>query len=267
MRLLPFTLPATLFATLLAAPVPATAQDRPFCADRPGLGTPACTLSPGTIQLEAGLADGTRDEAGGVKTFQVQIADTLVRVGLTNQMEAQVAFTPFGTVKTEIGPFAERRSGVGDLRLFLRRNLLSPDGSGTSLAIMPGVTLPTGGDAIGQGTTSFSLLIPFGTPLPGGFSFGATPEIGAAADSDGSGRHLAFGSVVGVSHGIGPVGVTAELSVFRDDDPAGRTTQSLAALSAAWQPADDWQLDLGTAFGLNRDTADSRVYFGVVRRF
>ena len=229
--------------TLIAAP--AAAQERPFCADRPGLGTPACTLSPGTVQIETGLADGTRDDTDGVEVFQLQVADTFVRVGLTDRLEAQVAFTPYGTVRTEVGPFADRRSGVGDLRLFLRRNLLSPDGSGTSLAIMPGVTLPTGGDAIGQGTTSLSLLIPFGTPLPGGFSFAATPEIDAAADADGDGRHLAFGSVVGVSHGIGPVGVTAELSVFRDDDPLGRTTQSLAALSAAWQPADDWQLDLG----------------------
>lgn len=91
----------TAFA-LLAVPV--AAQDRPFCANRPGLGTPVCTLSPGTGQLETGLAHGTRDE-------------------------------------------------------------------------------------------------------------------------------------------------------------------SLAALSTAWQPGDDWQLDLGTAFGLNRDTADTRLYFGVVKRF
>lgn len=243
------------FLVLIAAP--AAAQDRPFCADRPGLGTPACTLLPGTLQVETGLLDGTRDDTDGVETFQLIVADTLVRVGVTDRLEAQVVFTPYGTVRTEIGPFADRRSGVGDVSLFVRRNLMSPDGSGTSLAIMPGVTLPTGGDAIGQGTTSFSLLIPFG----------ATPQIDAAADADGSGRHLAFGSVVGVSRGIGPVGVTAELSVVRDDDPAGRTTQSLAALSAASQPVDDWQLDLGTAFGLNRDTADSRVYFGLVRRF
>lgn len=256
-----------LLPILAVIAAPAVAQERPFCADRPGLNTPACTLSPGTVQVETGLADGTRNESGGVETFQLLVADTLVRVGVTDRLEAQVAFTPFGTVRTEFRPFAERRSGVGDLRVFVRRNLLSPDGSGTSLAIMPGVTLPTGGDAIGQGTTSFSLLVPFGTPLPGGFAFGATPEVDAAADADGSGRHLAFGSVVGVSHGVGPVGVTAELAVFRDDDPLGRTTQSLAALSAAWQPADNWQLDLGSAFGLNRDTADSRVYFGVVKRF
>lgn len=88
-----------------------------------------------------------------------------------------------------------------------------------------------------------------------------------AVAQDGSGQHPAFGSVVDVSRGVRPVGVTAELSVFRDDDPAGRTTQSLAALSTAWQPGDDWQLDLGTAFGLNRDTADTRLYFGVVKRF
>ena len=250
---------------LIAAP--AVAQERPFCADRPGLNTPPCTLSPGTVQPEIGLGDLTRDRSNGVRTDTLVVADSVVRIGLADHLEAQVGWTAFGRVTTRFAGVRDRVSSTGDVLLSLRRNLMNPDGSGTAVALMGTVVLPTGGDAIGQGTTSFRALVPFSTGLPGGFGLAATPEVDAAADADGSGRHLAYGSVVGVSHGVGPVGVTAELSVFRDDDPLGRTTQSLAALSAAWQPADDWQLDLGTAFGLNRDTPDSRVYFGVVRRF
>ena len=258
MRLIPLL-------ALLAAPV--GAQGRPFCVDRPGLNTPPCTLSPGMVQPEIGLGDLTRDRVDGVRTDTLVLADSLVRVGLTDRLEAQAGWTAFGRVATRFAGRRERASSTGDVSLSLRRNLINPDGSGTSVAVMATAVLPTGGDAIGQGTTSFALRVPVSTDLPGGFSLAATPEVDAAADADGGGRHLALGSVVGLSHDIGPFGVTAELSVFRDDDPLGRTTQSLAALSAAWQPADDWQLDLGTAFGLDRDTADSRVYVGVARRF
>ena len=201
------------------------------------------------------------------RTDTLTLASPVVRLGLTDSLEAQVGWTAYGRVTTRFAGLRDRQSSTGDVLLSLRQNLKNPDGSGTSLALMGTVVLPTGGDAIGQGTTSVRLLAPLSIPLPAGFGFAATPEIDAAADADGNGRHVAFGSVVGLSHAVGPIGVAAELSVFRDDDPAGHTTQSLAALSAAWQPADDWQLDLGSAFGLNRDTADSRVYFGVTRRF
>lgn len=257
-----------LLPLLLAAPVVAQdAQERPFCADRPGLNTPPCTLSPGVVQAEVGLGDLTRDRVDGARTDTLLLGTPVVRVGLTDSLEAQVGWTAFGRATTRFAGVRDRRSSTGDVTLSLRQNLMNPDGSGTSFALMGTVVLPTGGDAVGQGTTSFILLVPFGTPLPGDFAFAATPTVQAAADADGDGTHLAYGSVVGVSRGIGPIGVAAELSFLRDNDPAGHTTQSLAALSGAWQPAPDWQLDLGTAIGLNRDTADSRVYFGVTRRF
>ena len=256
-----------LLLTLALLAAPAAAQERPFCADRPGLNTPPCTLSPGTVQAEVGLGDLTRDRSGGTRTDVLTLAFPVIRAGLTPTLEAQLSWAAFGRVTVRGPGGRDRVSSTGDVLLSLRQNLMNPDGSGTSVAVMGTVVLPTGGDAIGAGTAGFRLLAPVSTGLPGGFGLAATPEVDAAPDADGRGRHLAFGSVLGLSHPVGPVGVTAELSVFRDDDPLGRTTQSLAALSAAWQPADDWQLDLGSAFGLNRDTADARVYFGVTRRF
>jgi hypothetical protein len=35
----------------------ARADERDFCADRPGKATPSCTLDPGRFQIEAGLFD------------------------------------------------------------------------------------------------------------------------------------------------------------------------------------------------------------------
>jgi len=50
-------------------------------------------------------------------------------------------------------------------------------------------------------------------------------EIDAAVNENGSGRHLAYGSVVSVSAPLaGEHSATAEIEVSNDDDPSGVTT-------------------------------------------
>lgn len=246
---------AVLLLAFLASP--AWAQDglRDFCADRPGLGTPACTLDPGHVQVELGLADWTRDRP------DVFVAgDLLVRIGLGSHTEAQLGWTAFG--------HAAGHGGTGDVTLALRQNLVSPDGSGTTLAIMPYATLPTGGRTIGGGDWSAGVRMPFGFSLSPAVSIAFTPDIEAAVDEDRNGRHLAYGSVAGISAELGDdVSVTAELSLTRDEDPAGHSTEALAGLSLAWTPSHNLQLDAGANVGLNQASPDVEFYAGISRRF
>lgn len=241
----------------LAAASPAWGEDglRDFCADRPGLGTPACTLDPGHVQVELGLIDWTEDRP------DVLVAgDVLVRVGLGAHTEAQLGWTVFG--------HAAGQSGTGDVTLALRQNLLSPDGSGTTLAIMPYATLPTGGRTIGAGDWSAGVKVPFAFSLSPAVSIAFTPEIEAAVDADRDGRHLAYGGVAGISAGLGgEVSATAELSLTRDQDPAGHSTEALAGLSLAWTPAPNLQLDAGANLGINQAAPDVELYAGISRRF
>ena len=53
---------------LAALPAAARAGEREFCPDRPGLGTPACTIDAGRAAIEVGLADWTREEEAGTRT-------------------------------------------------------------------------------------------------------------------------------------------------------------------------------------------------------
>ena len=55
-----------LLAALAASASPAVAEQRDFCAERPGQTTPPCTLSPGTLMIETGLIDWSRstDDSG-----------------------------------------------------------------------------------------------------------------------------------------------------------------------------------------------------------
>lgn len=254
----------------LVVVVPAGAQERrDLCPDRPGLGTPACTVDDGDIVLEIGIGDWTRDRDGSLQTDIMVAGDALLRVGLTPSLEAQIGWTALGRVRERdraLGMVATR-TDIGDVTIALRQNLRNPDGSGFSVAAMPYVTLPVGGQSIGAGDWGAGLLLPASVEL-GGASLGLTPQLAAATDGDGKGRHLAYGATAGVGFGVSDnLSMAIEFAAVRDRDPAGHATELLGGISAGWQPDDDSQWDIGANIGLNDDSPDMQLYLGFVQRF
>ena len=261
---------STMLVAALAAATPALAEEgRELCPDRPGLGTPACTVDAGAVVLEVGLADWTLDGNEGGRTDNWAFGDALLRAGLTPSLEVQVGWTMLGHVRERDRATGERtaRTRTGDVTLALRQNLRSPDGSGFSLAVMPYATLPLGGESVGAGDWGAGLVVPVSFEL-GALSLGLTPHVDAAVDADGDGRHLAYGSVAGLGFGLSDaVSAAVELSLTRDRDPGGHATEALAGASLGWQPDADSQWDVGVNAGLNRDSPDLQLYAGYVRRF
>jgi hypothetical protein len=256
-------------AAALAASTGAQAQGvREFCPDRPGLGTPPCTMDPGHVAVEIGLAEWTLERSAGERTDTLALGETLVRVGLTDNLEAQVGWTAYGHVRERGASGRSSDSGVGDVTVALRRNLANPDGSGFSVALMSYATLPTGNAVLGAGDWSAGLLVPVSYDLPHGLQLGFTGQVEAAVDEDRHGRHLAYGGIAGLSADLTKtVSATAELSALRDEDPSGHSTELLAGLSAAWMAKDDLQLDVGANIGLNEAAPDVQLYAGVSKRF
>jgi hypothetical protein len=257
-------------AAALTAAVPAWASEtRELCPDRPGLGTPACTVDGGAVVLEVGVADWTLDKAGDSRSDSWAFGDALLRAGLTPSLEVQLGWTMLGHVRERDRVTGERmeRTRTGDVTLALRQNLRSPDGSGFSLALMPYATLPLGGEGVGAGDWGAGLIVPVSFEL-GAVSLGLSPHVDAAVDADGDGRHLAYGSVAGLGFGLSDtLSAAVELSLTRDRDPAGQATEALAGLSLGWQPGPDSQWDIGVNAGLNRDSPDIQLYAGYARRF
>lgn len=262
----------TILAFVAALLTTGTAQSqelRPFCPDRPGLGTPACTIDPGRVAIEMGALDWTVERDAATRTDTLVTGDILVRAGLSQTIEAQLGWTAFGGVRSrDLATGAIRRDrGTGDVTLALRGNLANPDGSGNSIAVMPFVTLPTGGPAIGAGDWGGGLIVPMSFALSDALSLSVTPRVEAAVDGDGKGRHAAYGSVIGLSASLtDALNATAEFQAMRDDDPAGRSTQALASLSLGWQPRDNLQFDIGAVGGLNAASPDFELYVGMAVR-
>lgn len=246
----------------------AAAQDREYCPDRPGLDTPACTIAPGRISVETSLADWTRDDQPGSREDTILFGDTLVRVGVSDTIEARIGFTSFGHDRMRDSTGVESVNGIGDVSLGMKANLHHPDGSDLSVAVLPFVTLPVGRSSIGAGDWGAGFLVPVTYELSDTVSLDLTPEIDAAVDEDGNGRHLAYSSTAGLSVKVSKAFIlTGEVQALRDNDPDRHATQALAALSLAWMAGDDLQFDLFGAAGLNDDTPDARLYAGISRRF
>lgn len=259
-------------AALLLLPFVAQAQDkdRDYCPERPGLGTPACTIDPGRVSVETGLADWTRTSDGSSREDDVLIGDSKVRVGLSDTVEAQIGWTPYGHVRTRdtATDAVSGQGSTGDVSLGIKANLAHPDGSGFAIAILPYVTLPVGGSAIGAGDWGAGLVLPVSYELSDTVSAQFTGEADAAVNASGSGRHLAYSGTAGLGFGLTEdLTFTLEGQLLRDEEPSGATTQALASASFGWMRGKDMQFDLGAVAGLNRNSPDVELYFGVARRF
>lgn len=257
-------------AVTARAPLAYGGELRDFCPNRPGLGTPTCIIDKGHAALEVGLADWTSAHDGASRETTWTFGELALRYGLTNTLEVALSWDGYGItrVRDRASGLTLRDGGAGDMSFAVRQNLLSPDGSGTSLSVMPYVTAPTGSDGFGAGDWGAGLIIPVSFEIGRGVSLAFSPEIDAAVDGDGTGRHLAYGSVVGIGFGLSDtLSATVEVSAMRDRDPAGATTEALASFSLAWKARDDLQFDAGVVAGLNDDSPDAQLYAGVARRF
>lgn len=254
----------------LAAATPAAAQQREFCPERPGLETQACIVDRGRVTVESSLVDWTRDTGGDGTTDTILVADTLVRVGVTDRLELRAGWQPFGHERTRDASGIDLADRVGDAVVGLKASLLHPDGKGLSIAILPSVTLPVGRQPIGAGRAQPSLLLPVSYELSDAVEIGFTPAIRALANEDAGGQHLRYGAAAGVTVKITEaVTVGADASLARDQDPSQHTTRARAraAMTLAWQPQDDWQIDTSAIAGLNHDTPDVQLIAGIARRF
>lgn len=260
-----------LWALLLAGGTGAAhAEDRDFCADRPGKGTPSCTLDPGRFQLEAGLIDYAHSRDSETVQNDFGSGDLLLRYGVTNSMEARIGWDGYGWARTRdrMSGTVDHTHGGGDLTLSVRQNLRHPGDNGTAFAIQPSITLPVGGHAIGAGTWGAGIVTPFGTDLAKNWRLTFDPEVDAAPDQDRHGRHLAYALAAGITRSFGENWqFTTEGWAMRDDDPSGHETQASVDFSAAWQPGKNSQIDLSAYVGANHATPRIELVLGVAERF
>ena len=243
---------------------PAWAEDGPrFCPNRPDLDTATCTTDVGRVMVEVSAMDLQQDRGGGERHDTLLIGDLQLRTGIGPSTELQFGWTALGHEVDRVGGDRQSVTGTGDIRLGMRQNLLNPDGDALSIAVEGYATLPVGRQPIGRDGASFGVVLPVSYELNDTWDLALTAQASAEPNEEGDGRHAALSGIAGIGYAISDaVHVVGELAVTRDDDPADRVTQTLAAASIAWQVRPLVQLDMLVTAGLNHDTPDARIAVG-----
>jgi len=251
---------------------PAPPHLRELCSERPGLATAACTVDPGHVQVELGLGGWTLDRNDEQRQDRIDLGEALLRYGIGKTTELQFGWTVWGHVRTQdrINGGVATQQGVGDLTLAVKQNLRHPaEGKiGLALAVLSFVTIPTGREDVGDGDWSVGLILPVSYKFGDALSFAVSPRVEAAADEDGEGRHLSYGTALGFQlHVAQALRLSPELEFVRDDDPERSVTRSSASLSLDVRVEKMTQLDIQAVAGLNQDTPDMRLLAGLTHKF
>ena len=240
--------------TLLAGPVllialgTASAQTPDLVTDRPDQTESAAAVPRGLVQVETGYLF-SRDD--GVDTFEAP--GTLVRIGLGARTELRIGHA---------GVIGSARShGAGDSEVGAKVNLIAAsDGWTPELAIIGGLSLPTGDEPFSSDGVDPSLRVAFAHELSPrlslGYNLGATWESSPGqADREAS---LLYSLVLGI-------GVTERLGTFLEVF-GGRRTAGHAATDVSvdggltFLLTETLQLDLSVGRRLHGQAADT--FFG-----
>jgi len=259
---------AGLACLMAAAPAVGEETGGEFCADRPGKGSPTCTLEAGGFQLEGGFAYARHDEHG-VREEEFDYGALTFRWGVTDAMEAQILWSPYVVVREKVGGVTFEESGSGDVAFSVRHRLADGHGEGPSAAVQVVVSAPTGSHGIGSDEWQGSIMLPVAFEVSEDTEILLMPQLDIVEDAAGGDHHAAIAGVIGIEHGMGDVTFGAELWARRDDDPLGETTEASVGFQLMWMPAgaDEVQLDIGVDIGLNEETPDLEFGMGVARRF
>ena len=241
----------------------AVADTQPICADRPGNATPTCTVPPGMVQIETGLADWTHDHVAGVTTDTLAIASTAFKYGLSDRWNVELDVAPYNWQRVSAGGLRQSDSSFGDLVVRSKFRLTS--GNGIQVAIDPAVKVPTAARPIGNRRWEAKIAVPIDYSIPKtSFNVAVGPELDWLADNIGSGHHVAMVQVIGLGwQASSKLNLSGDLWGQWNWDPSGTVRQASAGAAAAYLVNNDLQLDAGANFGLNRTTPDVELYTGL----
>jgi hypothetical protein len=204
---------------------------RELSADRPDRTDCPFTVDAGHFQIEWDFANLTynepNSERGNVRSTALEVAPMNVKVGLLNNLDFQLVYTPYRWEKNENRDTGviERSSGFDGITPRLKANLAGNDGGFFALALLPFIKLPLRSGQTGNGSTEGGLAIPYAFDIPD-WDLGFQTTFHCDQNAAGSGHHTEFDNSVSIGHSlIGKLSLSAEffsnVSTERNSDWVG----------------------------------------------
>jgi len=247
---------------------------RDMTTDRPDTTESPFTVDAGRIQVETTIVGFSRSDAdpAGAVTDSYELAVTNVRVGLTQSVEVDVVWQPYGVVRTRqrLPPGTIRDDGIGGLDLRGKVNLWGNDTfdkQGSALALLPYVSLPTDRhNGIGPEHVEGGLIVPLALRLSEKLGLGVNGGMHWAKDDGGyRAEYLASASLA--VEWTGKLGTYYEVAArFNVDDPRGGEAVMLGT-GMTYALAENLQFDAGVNVGVTSAADRINPFVGISRRF
>ena len=264
---------ALVSAILLAIPPLAAAEteEAPICTDRPAKANAVCTVPVGKWQLETAphwlVADRRRRRRDrDARDRCIGREDRPVRpVGPAGGIAPYCRDQDEGRVATRA-----THSGFGDVTDPLQASADRRRVPRSRSRAIPFVKLPTAERGIGNGKVEGGLAVPISMAIGGPFDADARARTRPARRlRTATGHHAATGQSRQCRRGRDATSSpwSAKLWTMTNFDPADTVTLASADAALAYAVNRSLQLDMGANFGLDRQTPDVELYFGVSFRF
>ena len=222
------------------------------------------TQGKGNSQLEL-TYDGIRDRVGDVNVRGGQAA-AVYSYGFIDPADFQIGLPYLRLDEAEQGGRRVLTRGINDLSLNVKWRFFERDGF--SLAVKPGITLPTG-DAdkfLGSGRVDWGALL-IASYEPGVLAFHA--HVGYVDFRNTIGAKTSLWQVAGAMtwQVIAPLKLVADVSRETNPVPGNSTPLDRLRVGAIWTPLKNLDLDIGYRYGLSAPAIDSGLLAGVTVRW
>ena len=237
---------------------------REMSTDRPDTTESAYTVPKGLFQVETSLLDFNRDSFDGTTEESWILGQVNFKVGLAEDMDLQMVFDTYTSVRTRMGNGVEGQDGFGDVTLRLKRNIWGNDGGTTALAIMPFVSIPTE-TALSRGVWEGGLIIPLAVEISPRVGLGLMAEVDVVHDDERGEYGLEW--LTSATLGLGltdRVGAFVEVVGIAS---AHADFQALFDAGVTYALTDTFVLDAGVRLGINRPAPDLGLFTGMSFRF
>jgi hypothetical protein len=135
------------------------------------------TVAPGRFLLRMDALSLTVNHDASTRYAANGVASTFLTTGLTSTLDAQVGAEVFIDQRFDSGGLHDRRTGIGDLYFRTKWKFYEDKASGTAVALLPFVKLPTSTGGVGKKAMEGGLILPWKTELLGGVSMTAMAEL------------------------------------------------------------------------------------------
>src|SRR6266567_1297962 len=244
---------------------------RQLTRDGPGKTESPATVDAGHFQLEMDAVSYTSDKAssGGV-TRRLEawaIARMNFKVGLLNQLDAQLMLETYNLVFLREGKSRVTQSGFGDVTARVKYNVWGNDEGRTALAMMPYLKLPTSQDHLGNHSFEGGLIMPLEVELPLHLYLGLTTRFDTVRDQDGGGYHTEFANSIALARTLfGRLGGYVEFFSGVSTEP-GASWEGTFDAGLIYELTPNLQLDAGVNIGITRAAEDCNPFLGLTWRF